>query len=238
MWQRKKLNTKEKELVIHLKDLHKIYGEGETSVHALRGVHLKIHKGEFVSVMGPSGSGKSTFLHVVGCLHRLTSGSYWLAGNRVDNLNDNELSHLRNREVGIVFQRFNLLPQENIVRNVELPLIYASIPKKERKKRAETILSELGLGNRLRHLPTELSGGQDQRVAIARALVTNPALILADEPTGSLDSKTGDEVMAFFQKLHKKGRTILMVTHDRRIAEFAEKIIHLKDGIVEREEIL
>ena len=222
--------------VIHIEEIHKIYGRGGNEVHALRGVNLKVSPGEFVAVMGTSGSGKSTLLHVLGCLHRSTSGFYWLAGERVDNLNDDDLSDLRNRRIGIVFQKFNLLPQENIVRNVELPLVYAGIPRKKRKKQAQEMLAELGLGDRLDHTPTELSGGQDQRVAIARALVTDPDLVLADEPTGNLDSKTGDEVMSLFQKLNAQGKTILMVTHDRRIAEYAKKIIHVQDGLIVKQE--
>ena len=222
--------------VIETRDLHKTYGKGEVAVRALVGMDLRVMRGEFVAIMGQSGSGKSTLLHVLGCLHRATSGSYRLGGQEVSDLNDSDLSRIRNRSVGIVFQKYNLLAQEDIVRNVELPMVYAQISRRKRRERAVQLLTALGLGDRLRHNPTELSGGQDQRVAIARALVMNPTVILADEPTGNLDSETGDEVMAIFQRLHAAGSTILMVTHSHPISRFAERIIHLRDGEVEREE--
>jgi len=222
--------------VIEIRDLHKVYGKGDVAVRALVGIDLRVMRGEFVAIMGQSGSGKSTLLHVLGCLHRATSESFRLAGHEVSDLNDSDLSHIRNRSVGIVFQKYNLLAQEDIVRNVELPMVYAQVSRRKRRARAVQLLTALGLGDRLRHDPTELSGGQGQRVAIARALVMNPTVILADEPTGNLDSETGDEVMAIFQSLHAAGSTILMVTHSREIAGFAERIVYLRDGLVEREE--
>ncbi len=220
--------------VIHTRGLEKVYGSGESAVKALRGVDLRIERGDFVAIMGPSGSGKSTLLHVLGCLHRPTGGSYHLSGEAIETMSDDELSDVRNRRIGVVFQKFNLLSKENIVRNAELPLVYARVPKRDRRQRAVEVLTALGLGDRLTHTPTEMSGGQDQRVAIARALVTNPDLILADEPTGNLDSRTGTEVMALFRKLHALGRTIVLVTHDEACARHAERIIRIRDGDVER----
>ena len=224
--------------VIEIRGLHKVYGKGDAAVRALAGIDLRVTRGEFVAIMGQSGSGKSTLLHVLGCLHRATSGSYRLAGHEVSDLNDSELSRIRNRSVGIVFQKYNLLAQDDIVRNVELPMVYAQVPRRTRRTRAVQLLTALGLGDRLRHDPTELSGGQDQRVAIARALVMNPTVILADEPTGNLDSETGDEVLAIFQSLHAAGSTILMVTHSPEIAAFAERVVFLRDGRIEREEVV
>jgi len=205
-------------------------------VHALRGVSLRVWPGEFVSVMGQSGSGKSTLLHIVGCLHRPSSGRYLLDGVDVAGLNDGELSALRNEKIGFVFQKFNLLAQENIVENTVLPLVYAGVPRRERLKAAKRVLEAVGLADRLHHKPTELSGGQSQRVALARALITDPALLLADEPTGNLDSRTGLEIMGLLQTLHHAGRTIIQVTHDREMTEYSQRIIHLRDGEVEREE--
>ncbi|HYF50335.1 MAG TPA: ABC transporter ATP-binding protein [Planctomycetota bacterium] len=216
--------------VLDVRELVKSYGMATGAVTALKGISLKVMRGEFVSIMGQSGSGKSTLLHVLGCLHRATSGSYKLDGVEVSTLNDEELSHLRNQKIGFVFQKFNLLPQENIVENVALPLVYARVPRELRIEAAKRVLDLVGLGNRLDHKPSELSGGQSQRVAIARALVTEPALILADEPTGNLDSRTGEEIMGLFQALHATGRTIVQVTHDREKAEYSQRIILLKDG--------
>jgi putative ABC transport system ATP-binding protein len=220
--------------VIQTRGLTKVYGSGPSAVAALRGVDIRIDRGEFVAIMGPSGSGKSTLLHVLGCLHQPTGGSYELSGEAVERMTDDELSDLRNRKIGVVFQKFNLLAKENIVRNAELPLVYARVAKRARRRRAIEILTALGLGDRLSHRPAEMSGGQDQRVAIARALVNNPDLILADEPTGNLDSRTGAEVMALFRTLHMHGRTIVLVTHDHDCARHAERIIHIRDGDVER----
>jgi putative ABC transport system ATP-binding protein len=218
--------------VLAIQDLVKTYGMAGGAVTALKGISLTVRPGEFVSIMGQSGSGKSTLLHVLGCLHRSTSGSYKLDGVEVSTLNDEELSRLRNQKIGFVFQKFNLLSQENIVENVALPLVYARVGRAERLEAAKQTLALVGLGDRLHHRPSELSGGQSQRVAIARALVTEPALILADEPTGNLDSRTGEEIMGLFQALHRSGRTIVQVTHDREKAEYSQRIIHLKDGMI------
>ena len=218
--------------VIEINNLIKSYGLASGAVLALKGISLTVRPGDFVSIMGQSGSGKSTLLHVLGCLHRATSGSYRLDGVEVSSLNDDGLSALRNKKIGFVFQKFNLLPQENIVDNVALPLVYAHVNNQLRRKIACRMLQLVGLGDRLTHNPTELSGGQSQRVAIARALVTEPALILADEPTGNLDSRTGEEIMGVFQALHATGRTIVQVTHDREKAEYSQQIIHLKDGLI------
>lgn len=218
--------------VIDIQNLTKTYGMASGAVTALKGISLQVRRGEFVSIMGQSGSGKSTLLHVLGCLHRSTTGSYKLDGVEVSTLDDDGLSMLRNQKIGFVFQKFNLLPQENIVENVALPLVYAQVPKSARNEAAKHMLSIVGLGDRLHHKPGELSGGQSQRVAIARALVTEPAVILADEPTGNLDSRTGEEIMSVFQALHAAGRTIVQVTHDREKAEYSERIILLKDGLI------
>jgi len=222
--------------VIEIADLVKVYGTGDSQVTALRGVSFAIRRGEFVSIMGQSGSGKSTLLHVLACLHRPTAGRYVFEGRAVETLGDVELSALRGRRIGMVFQRFNLLPAENIMVNAELPLVYARIPPGERVRRARSALTAMGLGDRLTHLPTQLSGGQLQRAAIARALVTDPAVILADEPTGNLDSESGQLVMGIFRALHRMGRTVIQVTHDREKAIYADHILHIKDGRLDREE--
>ena len=226
------LQSHDNDAVIDIQNLTKTYGMASGKVTALKGINMAVRRGEFASIMGQSGSGKSTLLHVLGCLHRSTTGSYKLDGVEVSSLDDDGLSMLRNQKIGFVFQKFNLLPQENIVENVSLPLIYAHVGRAERHEVARRMLQIVGLGDRLHHKPGELSGGQSQRVAIARALVTEPAVILADEPTGNLDSRTGEEIMSVFQALHASGRTIVQVTHDREKAEYSERIIHLKDGLI------
>ena len=223
--------------MIRVENLVKIYGHGEAAVKALDNVTLEIKGGEFVAVMGPSGSGKSTFLSVLGCLERPTAGKYYFGGREVTSLNEDELAALRNQQIGFVFQTFNLLPRFNVLRNVELPLIYAGIPQKKRRERATALLSRVGLGHRLDYKPANISGGEQQRVAIARALVNDPAVILADEPTGSLDSRRSHEIMALFRELNAEGRTIVMVTHDPEIAAYAQRILHFLDGAVVREEV-
>ncbi|MGQ9712719.1 MAG: ABC transporter ATP-binding protein [Desulfotomaculales bacterium] len=222
--------------MIAVEGLSKVYGHGPARVTALDNVTLEIKTGEFVAVMGPSGSGKSTFLNVLGCLERPSAGRYFLDGRDVTSLDEDELADLRNRRLGFVFQTFNLLPRYDVLHNVELPLIYAGVPRKERQERAKAIIERLGLGHRLKHRPPALSGGEQQRVAIARALVNNPALILADEPTGNLDSRNSHEIMALFRELHAEGRTIVMVTHEPDIAHYAGRILYFLDGAVVREE--
>jgi putative ABC transport system ATP-binding protein len=223
-------------IVIQTQDLWKTYEMGAEQLHALRGVSIEIRKGEYVAIMGPSGSGKSTLMNLVGCLDSPTKGSYWLAGRLVSQLNDDELAYIRNKEIGFVFQTFNLLPRATALHNVELPLIYNGTPAAERLERAKTVLAQVDLAERMMHKPNELSGGQRQRVAIARALVNHPSILLADEPTGNLDSATGDEIMALFARLHEGGNTIIVVTHEPEIALHAHRVIRLRDGKIEKDE--
>jgi len=223
-------------VVIQTIDLWKTYEMGVEELHALRGVSIEIRKGEYVAIMGPSGSGKSTLMNLIGCLDTPTKGSYWLAGRLVSQLNDDELAHIRNKEIGFVFQTFNLLPRATALHNVELPLIYNGTPAAERLDRAKKVLAQVDLSERMMHKPNELSGGQRQRVAIARALVNHPSILLADEPTGNLDSATGDEIMALFATLHEKGNTIIVVTHEPDIALHAHRVIRLRDGKIEHDE--
>jgi putative ABC transport system ATP-binding protein len=224
------------EKVIHIKNISKVYEMGNQKVHAIRDVSIDIHENEYIALMGPSGSGKSTLMNIIGCLDVPSSGDYTFTGSDISKLNDNQLAEIRNKEIGFVFQTFNLLARSNALQNVELPLVYSGQKKKERKKIAEEILAEVGLSDRMDHNPNELSGGQRQRVAIARALVTNPSIILADEPTGNLDSKTGVEIMALFDKLWKAGNTIIVVTHEEDIARHAKRIVRMRDGLIESDE--
>jgi len=219
-------------MIIEIKDMGKIYKNGNIKVEALKHVNLSIEKGEFVSIMGPSGSGKSTLMNIIGCLDRNTSGCYELDGVNISSLNDIELAKIRNLKIGFVFQSFNLLPRISALRNVELPMIYAGVSPKERRKRAMDSLERVGLLERMHHKPNELSGGQRQRVAIARSLVNNPAIILADEPTGNLDSASGEENMALFQELNREGVTIVLVTHEPDIAEHTKRVVSFRDGIL------
>jgi len=221
--------------VIVIRNLKREYVMGAETVRALRGVDLTIRRNEFVAIMGPSGSGKSTLMNLIGCLDTPTEGEYWLNGHRVSELNDNQLARIRNKEIGFVFQTFNLLPRATALQNVELPMVYAGMPSKQRQLAAKDALTRVGLAERMTHRPNELSGGQRQRVAIARALVNNPSILLADEPTGNLDSKTAEEILALFRRLHDEGQTIILVTHEHDIAEHARRQVHLKDGVVERD---
>jgi putative ABC transport system ATP-binding protein len=226
---------KENDFVIEAKNLVKIYNLGDVEVRALNGVSVSVKRGEFISIMGASGSGKSTFMHIIGCLDRPTEGKIFIDGTDVSIMERDELAEIRNGKIGFIFQMFNLLPRMNAIENVELPLLYCGVEKKERQRRAVTALERVGLGNRTKHHPTEMSGGQQQRVAIARALINNPAIILADEPTGNLDSKAGVEIIAILQKLHEEGHTIISVTHDRSVAEHGERIVIVKDGEITEE---
>jgi len=217
-------------IVIRTEGLTKVYEMGAEQVHALSGVDVDIRKGEYVAIMGPSGSGKSTLMNLIGCLDSPSAGRYWLAGRLVSDLDDDELASIRNKEIGFVFQTFNLLPRATALQNVELPLIYNGTPAEERVERAKQALERVDLIPRMHHKPNELSGGQRQRVAIARALVNNPSIVLADEPTGNLDSKTGEEIMALFENLHRQGNTIILVTHEMDIAQHAHRVIFIRDG--------
>src|SRR6202048_1732715 len=223
-------------IVIDIENITQEYVMGDEIVRALRGVSLQIHGNEYIAIMGPSGSGKSTLMNMLGCLDTPTSGRYEFNGKNVAEMNDDELAAIRNREIGFVFQTFNLLPRSTSLRNVELPLIYAGLDPESREERAAQALTDVGLSDRIQHKPNELSGGQRQRVAIARALVNNPSIILADEPTGTLDSKTGEEIMVLLEALYHRGNTIILVTHERDIAAHARRTIHLRDGVVESDE--
>jgi putative ABC transport system ATP-binding protein len=223
-------------MLIRVEDLKKVYTMGDVEVHALRGVSFNIEKQEFVSIMGQSGSGKSTLMDILGCLSKPTSGKYFLEDVEVSTMSDNKLAEIRNKKIGFVFQSFNLLPRTTALHNVELPMIYSGVSRRERKRRAISALEAVGLGHRINHKSNELSGGQIQRVAIARALVNNPSMIFADEPTGNLDTKSGEEIMGIFERLNNEGNSIIMVTHELNIAQYAKRIIHIKDGLIEKDE--
>ncbi|MEW5924769.1 MAG: ABC transporter ATP-binding protein [Candidatus Zixiibacteriota bacterium] len=224
--------------LIETNDLWKTYDMGKVQVHALRGVSMKIEKGDYIAIMGPSGSGKSTLMNLIGCLDTPTNGTYHLNGKLVSEMHDDELAEIRNREIGFVFQTFNLMPRSTALHNVELPLIYGGMSREERLNKARHALETVNLGERMMHQPNELSGGQRQRVAIARALVNDPSLLLADEPTGNIDTKTGDEIMELFSELHRRGNTIILVTHEMDVAQHANRIFYIRDGLIEKEEIV
>ena len=224
-------------IIIDISNIKKVYEMGEEKLFALNGVDVVIERNEYVAIMGPSGSGKSTLMNIIGCLDTPTSGKYILNGKDVHEMDDDELAEIRNKEIGFVFQTFNLLPRSNALHNVELPLIYSGLSKADRIKQAQNALSNVGLADRMMHKPNELSGGQRQRVAVARALVNNPSIILADEPTGNLDTKTGEEIMSLFTDLNKKGNTIILVTHEEEIARHANRIIKIRDGLIESDKI-
>jgi putative ABC transport system ATP-binding protein len=225
------------ETIIRLKDISRKYTVGTEIIHALRSITTEIRKNEYVALMGSSGSGKSTLMNIIGCLDTPSGGSYELRGTNVSNLTDGELAEIRNKEIGFVFQTFNLLPRSTALENVALPLVYAGVSKDERESRALKALEEVGLSDRVKHRPNELSGGQRQRVAVARALVNKPAIILADEPTGNLDSRTSEEIMLLFEEIHKKGNTIIVVTHEEDIARHAHRIVRLRDGLIESDQL-
>ncbi|NDW18795.1 ABC transporter ATP-binding protein [Dysgonomonas sp. 216] len=224
-------------MLIEIKDLTKSYSIGDSEIPVLHGINLQIEKNEYVAIMGPSGSGKSTFMNILGCLDTPSSGYYYFNKVDVSNLDDDALSAMRNKEIGFIFQNFNLLPRLNALQNVELPLVYAGVHPQERKEKALKALERVGLTDRIHHKPSELSGGQKQRVAIARALVTNPGILLADEPTGALDSKTGVDIMKLFHELHEDGNTIILITHEQEIADYANRNIYIKDGIIHSDKI-
>ncbi|NDV61991.1 ABC transporter ATP-binding protein [Puniceicoccales bacterium CK1056] len=226
------------EPVIKIREMRKVYDLGSTQVVALAGLNIDVHKNEYLAIMGPSGSGKSTLMNMIGCLDTPSSGEYHLANEPVYEMNDDELALIRNREIGFIFQSFNLLPRTTILRNVELPLVYSGLPREVRVERARIALEKVGLAERINHQPNELSGGQRQRVAIARALVNEPSILLADEPTGNLDSKTGEEIMRLFEDLYQQGHTLLVVTHEDDIANHARRCVRLRDGVVESDEII
>ena len=232
------MSDAQRDAVIRIENLTRFYQMGETEVRALAGVSLQVQYNEYIAIMGPSGSGKSTLMNMIGCLDTPSSGEYILNGNRVSQMDDSDLAEVRNREIGFVFQTFNLLPRTSCLANVELPLIYAGVKASDRKDRALEVLDKVGLGDRVDHKPNELSGGQRQRVAIARALVNTPSILLADEPTGNLDTKTGDEIMLLFEELYRAGNTIILVTHENEIAEYARRIVRLRDGLVEKDEVV
>ena len=225
-------------ILIQLKNISRRYQMGAETIHALRDVSLQIQRGEYVAIMGPSGSGKSTLMNLIGCLDTPTSGEYWLNGVQASDMDDNDLAEIRNKEIGFIFQTFNLLPRSDALRNVELPLVYYGVPAEERRESAMAALTSVGLADRVHHKPNELSGGQRQRVAVARALVNKPSILLADEPTGNLDSKTGMEILALFDELSKQGNTIIVVTHEEDVARRARRILRIRDGLIASDEVV